>query len=198
MRQTRSFIWLGIKLCFQKSSRRFFYFVVTTFCDYQTLGEEYTGIIQLNRSSQTIPSKLKRLVEITLHCFGFKIIQKTLGVNSENVFPTLKLFKIFHLNLQVVAKQVANSTLSTQEKNSVSKRIKSLSKILEFVEKINLVYFWHISITKWTFFNFGFISVTVLYWWSLLPHFKEAFRNPVWKINEKFSGWIFQSLWTNL
>ena len=56
-----------------------FYFGITAdmipnlwfFQDYQTLGEEYAGILQVNFEEKNIPSKVTRLLSIFLHCYGF-------------------------------------------------------------------------------------------------------------------------------
>ena len=55
-----------------------FYFGITAdmipnlwfFQDYQTLGEEYAGILQVNFEEKNIPSKVTRLLSIFLHCYG--------------------------------------------------------------------------------------------------------------------------------
>ena len=56
----------------------FFYFGITAdmipnlwfFQDYQTLGEEYAGILQVNFEEKNIPSKVTRLLSIFFHCYG--------------------------------------------------------------------------------------------------------------------------------
>lgn len=46
------------------------YSAVTTLSDIQTLGEEYTGIIQINCKLQKLPSKKRRLLALLLESFG--------------------------------------------------------------------------------------------------------------------------------
>ena len=54
--------WLNLLLFITFS--RFLYLMSTTFSNYQTLGEEYTGILQFDHSKRTLPSKLSRLAFI--------------------------------------------------------------------------------------------------------------------------------------
>ena len=42
----------------------------TTIPGFQTLGEEYTGMIQIDKTSKNVPSKLLRIVMIMLNCGG--------------------------------------------------------------------------------------------------------------------------------
>ncbi|XP_078319167.1 peroxisome biogenesis factor 10-like [Crassostrea virginica] len=46
------------------------YFLLTTVAGYQTVGEEYVNIIQIDKHKRNIPSKLKRLIHVSLHVFG--------------------------------------------------------------------------------------------------------------------------------
>ena len=50
----------------------FLYFSVTTLSDFQTLGEEYTGILQVQyeNNKPTLPSKLRRLTMVLFQTFG--------------------------------------------------------------------------------------------------------------------------------
>ncbi|XP_043918928.1 peroxisome biogenesis factor 10 [Protopterus annectens] len=54
------------------------YFCLTTLSGYQTLGEEYVNIIQVEPSKQRVPSVLRRMVLICLHSFVPYLVDKGL------------------------------------------------------------------------------------------------------------------------
>lgn len=58
------------------------YAAVTTLADIQTLGEEYTGIIQINSTLNQLPTKKRRLLALLLECFG--------GIFCERLIAALK------------------------------------------------------------------------------------------------------------
>ncbi|KAK2498504.1 hypothetical protein MC885_011464 [Smutsia gigantea] len=54
------------------------YFGLTTRAGYQTLGEEYVGVIQVDPSQSRVPSRLRRSVLITLHAVLPYLLDKAL------------------------------------------------------------------------------------------------------------------------
>ena len=54
-------VWLKYKWLLEPTTR-FFYYMITTGLDLQTLGEEYTGIIQVQHGQKKLPSKMIRFV----------------------------------------------------------------------------------------------------------------------------------------
>ncbi|KAK2504313.1 hypothetical protein MC885_011286 [Smutsia gigantea] len=54
------------------------YFGLTTLAGYQTLGEEYVGVIQVDPSQSRVPSRLRRSVLITLHAVLPYLLDKAL------------------------------------------------------------------------------------------------------------------------
>ncbi|XP_045659433.1 LOW QUALITY PROTEIN: peroxisome biogenesis factor 10 [Ursus americanus] len=54
------------------------YFGLTTFAGYQTLGEEYVGVIQVDPSRSRVPSRLRRGVLVTLHTILPYLLDKAL------------------------------------------------------------------------------------------------------------------------
>ncbi|NXK90280.1 PEX10 factor, partial [Formicarius rufipectus] len=54
------------------------YFVLTTLSGYQTLGEEYVGIIQVDPSKKKVPSLLRRAAFISLHTVVPYCLEKAL------------------------------------------------------------------------------------------------------------------------
>lgn len=49
---------------------KFLYYGFTTVPGFQTLGEEYTGMIQIDKANRIVPSKLLRISMIILNCGG--------------------------------------------------------------------------------------------------------------------------------
>ena len=54
-------VWLKYKWLLEPTTR-FCYYMITTGLDLQTLGEEYTGIIQVQHGQKKLPSKMIRFV----------------------------------------------------------------------------------------------------------------------------------------
>ncbi|XP_055471267.1 peroxisome biogenesis factor 10 [Psammomys obesus] len=54
------------------------YFGLTTIAGYQTLGEEYVGILQVDPSQQRVPSRLRRGVLVALHAVLPYLLDKAL------------------------------------------------------------------------------------------------------------------------
>uniref|UniRef100_A0A8C5VBQ2 Peroxisome biogenesis factor 10 n=1 Tax=Microcebus murinus TaxID=30608 RepID=A0A8C5VBQ2_MICMU len=54
------------------------YFGLTTLAGYQTLGEEYVGIIQVDPSQRHVPSQLRRCVLVTVHAILPYLLDKAL------------------------------------------------------------------------------------------------------------------------
>ncbi|XP_022370569.1 peroxisome biogenesis factor 10 isoform X2 [Enhydra lutris kenyoni] len=54
------------------------YFGLTTFAGYQTLGEEYVGVIQVDPSRSRVPSRLRRGVLVALHTVLPYLLDKAL------------------------------------------------------------------------------------------------------------------------
>ncbi|XP_013359633.1 PREDICTED: peroxisome biogenesis factor 10 isoform X2 [Chinchilla lanigera] len=54
------------------------YFGLTTLAGYQTLGEEYVGIVQVDPSRQRVPSRLRRSVLVALHAVLPYLLDKAL------------------------------------------------------------------------------------------------------------------------
>ncbi|XP_045134102.1 peroxisome biogenesis factor 10-like isoform X1 [Portunus trituberculatus] len=61
------------------------YYGLTTLCVRQTLGEEYTGILQVDSSRRKLPSLLQRVTMVVLQCFGPEIIRRLLTKFEESI-----------------------------------------------------------------------------------------------------------------
>lgn len=71
-------VWLDIHkhaeiLC------EFIYYCLTTLCLHQTLGEEYTGVLQVDHSKRKLPHTFKRVTMVILQCFGPEVIRRLLS-----------------------------------------------------------------------------------------------------------------------
>eukprot|EP00094_Tigriopus_californicus_P005011 TCALIF_04825-PA protein Name:"Similar to Gusb Beta-glucuronidase (Mus musculus)" AED:0.10 eAED:0.10 QI:0/0/0/0.71/1/1/7/0/1725 len=51
-------------------SAAFSYFAATTLSNCQTVGEEYSGIIQANQTLDGLPNLLKRFIMVAIYCYG--------------------------------------------------------------------------------------------------------------------------------
>lgn len=72
---------------------RFGYLMATTFSNLQTLGEEYCGLLLVDSSLQSLPSRKKRLLMIILDCFGPWIFQLMIKVINEKAEQSHWSFK---------------------------------------------------------------------------------------------------------
>lgn len=89
----------------------------TTLKDLQTLGEEYSGIVQVDETYHRLPSFSNRLLSILLSAFGENITRRLLG----------------HMEKQIVQ----NSSLKPNVQNFLSVLLKTLSNIVPQIESIH-------------------------------------------------------------
>lgn len=114
-------VWLRHKWVLEPASR-LLYYLATTGSDLQTLGEEYTGIIQVGVGARRIPSRADRMLMIFLQTFG------------PHVFKFL-LKKIQH-SLQQECERRGSST------KKMDKIFTSLDYLLGYLDKINICLFY--------------------------------------------------------
>jgi len=69
--------WLDVHK-YVENSCELLYFCLTTLCLRQTLGEEYTGIIQVGGTRDRLPNLLERSSLIFLQCFGPELMRQIL------------------------------------------------------------------------------------------------------------------------
>ena len=100
---------------------RLLYLSVTTLSDIQTLGEEYTGLVQLNRRGR-LPSKYRRFLMILLQTLGPHLL-KYLIRNVENIVRN-------NQNIRAEAKKTLLTSLSYGE------------TVLEYLSRINVCLFY--------------------------------------------------------
>ena len=100
---------------------RLLYLSLTTLSDLQTLGEEYTGLVQLNRQGR-LPSKYRRFLMILLHTFGPHLL-KYLIKNAEKIVRK-------NQNIREDAKKTLLTTISYGE------------IVSEYLSRINVCLFY--------------------------------------------------------
>ncbi|XP_066581442.1 peroxisome biogenesis factor 10-like [Prorops nasuta] len=64
---------------------RLIYFIFTSGLGNQTLGEEYTGIVQANLKAPKVPSLTARVLAALLECFGERVIFKLLQKLQQHI-----------------------------------------------------------------------------------------------------------------
>ena len=65
--------WIKVEKWMSPLSR-FFYLVCTTLSNRQTIGEEYTGILLINKAYSGLPDRTSRLAMIIMKCFGPDVV----------------------------------------------------------------------------------------------------------------------------
>ncbi|KAJ1531712.1 hypothetical protein ONE63_000379 [Megalurothrips usitatus] len=99
------------------------YSTVTTLSDIQTLGEEYTGIIQINSKLKQLPSKKIRLLALLLESFGELFL--------ERIIASLK------------RKLLAPSDLTIDARASLLEGLSALKSTLVFLTRFHKgVFYW--------------------------------------------------------
>uniref|UniRef100_A0A1B6DJM2 RING-type E3 ubiquitin transferase n=1 Tax=Clastoptera arizonana TaxID=38151 RepID=A0A1B6DJM2_9HEMI len=112
-------LWMNIK---HFKIGYLFYGTLTTLSGLQTLGEEYTGIVQVNSSKSDIPTFFKRVIMVLLDCFGSVIITSLCS-------QVEKYFKNNPFIRQKVKKDVLNC-------------ISTLKNIIPFIENFHRANFY--------------------------------------------------------
>ncbi len=93
--------------------------------DFQTLGEEYAGILQVNFQHQNIPSKFQRLVSVFFHCFGILISSSLIKKVSANI-----------------SRQDVTSEVGKERKKTLLRILTFFGNVFDFAEKLNLSTFY--------------------------------------------------------
>ncbi|XP_066420091.1 peroxisome biogenesis factor 10 isoform X1 [Molothrus aeneus] len=148
------------------------YFVLTTLSGYQTLGEEYVNIIQVDPSKKKVPSFLRRALFISLHtvvpyCLEKALLhlQHELQVEAEESrspenppalgFPSRSFIRSW------IRKQVGQ--LSEQQKRRTSQVVDVLIQSIPLLHRLHLAVFYiqgtfyHLSkrVTGISYLHFG-------------------------------------------
>lgn len=94
----------------------------TTLCGLQTLGEEYTGIVQIDPTGVNVPTFARRLIMVVLNCFGHFFIDYL-----------LTHFEMYIRN---------NHYIRPEVKAEILKSVKTLKNTLSFIEKLHKAVFY--------------------------------------------------------
>jgi len=113
-------LWIKYKWLCQPTVRAIYYFL-TTCSGFQTLGEEYTGIIQVAHGRRRIPSTIPRLLMVFLHSFGPHFLK-----------GLLKKAKAHLINKQKNEDTVAR----------IEMLFYAVDKCVEFIDKFNVCLFY--------------------------------------------------------
>uniref|UniRef100_A0A8C5UCD4 RING-type E3 ubiquitin transferase n=1 Tax=Malurus cyaneus samueli TaxID=2593467 RepID=A0A8C5UCD4_9PASS len=127
------------------------YFVLTTLSGYQTLGEEYVNIIQVDPSKKKVPSFLRRAVFISLHTVVPYCLEKALlhlehelQMETEELrtleSPTALGFPSRTLIRSWIRKQVGE--LTEQQKKTASQIVYVLKQCIPLLHRLHLAVFY--------------------------------------------------------
>ena len=101
---------------------RFLYYATTTLSDYQTLGEEYSGIVMVDNSKERLPGRLRRLLLVASFCYG------PLGMERL---------------LKKAEKAVESSdTVRKEAKETLLQSLSVLRRVLDAIQKLNGALFY--------------------------------------------------------
>ena len=62
---------------------RFTYLAITSLSNFQTLGEEYTGILLVSNNFRSLPTRFLRIVMAVLQCYGYSMITTLLSYTEQ-------------------------------------------------------------------------------------------------------------------
>ncbi|KFM56842.1 Peroxisome biogenesis factor 10, partial [Stegodyphus mimosarum] len=141
------------------------FYSLTTLSGFQTLGEEYANIIQVDASLKSIPSKLKRTADVSLHIFGSYFLlhfQKWLE-NEISSLPT----------------GTSKSSNDSFEENLLA-FIPTIFKIISVIQRIHLIAFYF-SGAYYTFSKrLTCIRYVVIRRWLAHPAYQKPYRILGW------------------
>uniref|UniRef100_A0A8C3U4Q5 RING-type E3 ubiquitin transferase n=1 Tax=Catharus ustulatus TaxID=91951 RepID=A0A8C3U4Q5_CATUS len=115
------------------------YFVLTTLSGYQTLGEEYVNIIQVDPSKKKVPSFLRRALFIALHTVVPYCLEKALlhlehELTPSTGFPSRTFIRSW------IRKQVGE--LTEQQKKTASQVVYVLKQSIPLLHRLHLAVFY--------------------------------------------------------
>lgn len=103
------------------------FYTLTTLSGFQTLGEEYVNVLQVDSSLKNLPSKWRRLVDILLQTFGcyFVLRLQRMVENQVNLFTA-----------------VAEKFGSQSQQATVAAYLPIVFKFITVLQRINLIIFY--------------------------------------------------------
>lgn len=107
--------WIG-------ASAGFLYHSLTTLFNFQTLGEEYSGLVQVDESGKRLPGKWRRFLAVTLLSFGPLALEKAL--------------------LKVERRIERDAEIRTEAKRDLLRAVAAFRKVLPALHKLNVSLFF--------------------------------------------------------
>ncbi|XP_075047817.1 peroxisome biogenesis factor 10 [Mixophyes fleayi] len=124
------------------------YYTLTTFSGYQTLGEEYVNIVQVDSSKRKIPSSLQRCVLICCHTLFPYLLDKELVRLEQELQVEIEGLRVPHVSgshhRSVIRKWVHRkiSALTEQQKKTLVKVVYVVRQSITFLRRFHLATFY--------------------------------------------------------
>ncbi|XP_063292795.1 peroxisome biogenesis factor 10 [Pelobates fuscus] len=134
------------------------YYTITTFSGYQTLGEEYVNILQVDSSKRKIPSVFQRALLICCHTLYPYLLEKELVRFEHELQNEMDGVRVSHSSLSYVSYRSSwigkklhrkVSALSEQQKKTLVKAVYVFRQSIVFLRRLHLAVFY----LKGTFYH---------------------------------------------
>ncbi|XP_072282692.1 peroxisome biogenesis factor 10 [Pyxicephalus adspersus] len=146
------------------------YYTLTTFSGYQTLGEEYVNIVQVDSSKRKVPSILQRSLLICCHTLIPYFLDKELARLEQELQIEIDGVRVPHSSLfsgshhrswmwKWMHRKIA--ALSEQQKKALAKTVYAVRQSITFLRRLHLAIFY----IKGTFYHIAkrFTGITYLH-----------------------------------
>lgn len=138
------------------------YYAFTTLSKLQTLGEEYTRIVQVGKTGRDVPGILVitfffKVVNIT-QCHFF--LQQSMGMISAQVFGEKCIILVLDRLINYVQD---NKSITIQAKNQIIYFLTTIKSIIPLFQRLNRVlFYWNGSYYSWAkrFFNIRYVRIS--------------------------------------
>ncbi|CAI9533231.1 unnamed protein product [Staurois parvus] len=127
------------------------YYTLTTFSGYQTLGEEYVNIVQVDSSKRKVPSVLQRSLLICCHTLLPYFLDKELARLEQELQIEIDGVRVLHSGLSSgshhrswmwkwMHRKIAS--LPEQEKKTLAKTVYAIRQSITFLRRLHLAVFY--------------------------------------------------------
>ncbi|XP_063173778.1 peroxisome biogenesis factor 10 [Candoia aspera] len=127
------------------------YFTLTTLSGYQTLGEEYVNVIQVDPSKRKVPSLIRRAVLVSLHTLLPYLLDKGLAQLEQeleggpNESQTLQSRNLGRLQSRTSLRswvQKQASRLTEQQRRFLGQAVRIVKQSIPFLRRLHLAIFY--------------------------------------------------------
>ncbi|XP_053546325.1 peroxisome biogenesis factor 10 [Bombina bombina] len=127
------------------------YYTLTTFSGYQTLGEEYVNIVQVDSSKKKVPSLIQRGLLVCCHTLLPYVLDKELALLEQELQTENDGIRVSHGRLSYgshrkswIWKKVHRkiSSLSEQQKKTLIKTVYIVRQSIVFLKRLHLATFY--------------------------------------------------------